>query len=290
MPLFRGRDVLQGVDSSISIGPVGDPTSLLSIGVEWYDRGPNPGSDDVILRAIDRIGEFHPGGKLGLVFRAGGRRLVIPISTRSEFVRNISLFQIYLERDGFRNRNLQTVPPEGLNRRRIETLWDQASLTRQEEEVIEAMRLLAPEIERLSMRRIDTDSDDRFPFVKIRHRVEPMTLRCLGDGVNRLFGLALALVNSKGGVCVADEIENGIHYAALTDIWRFILRMAASIDVQVFATTHSSDCVRAFQEAASESEEEGVLIRLGRKGDRTIVAEFDEETLAIAVDGDIEVR
>ena len=48
--------------------------------------------------------------------------------------------------------------------------------------------------------------------------------------------------------------------------------------------------VKAFEEAAKESEEEGVLVRLARKGDRTLVGEFDERELGIAVEGEIEVR
>jgi energy-coupling factor transporter ATP-binding protein EcfA2 len=50
------------------------------------------------------------------------------------------------------------------------------------------------------------------------------------------------------------------------------------------------DCIKAFKGAARESEEEGVLVRLARKGDRTLVGEFDERELEIAVEGEIEVR
>ena len=62
------------------------------------------------------------------------------------------------------------------------------------------------------------------------------------------------------------------------------------LNVQVFATTHSYDCIKAFEAAASKSEEEGVLVRLAQKGDRTFVGEFDENELGIAVEGQIEVR
>jgi predicted ATP-dependent endonuclease of OLD family len=98
------------------------------------------------------------------------------------------------------------------------------------------------------------------------------------------------LANAADGILLVDEIENGLHYTLQPEVWRFILQVATRLNVQVFATTHSSDCVRAFQEASAESDEEGVLIRLARKGDRIIVGEFDEETLAVAVEGNIEVR
>ena len=97
-------------------------------------------------------------------------------------------------------------------------------------------------------------------------------------------------MNAKDGLLLIDEIENGLHYTIQAEVWRFIFRVAASLNVQVFATTHSSDCVAAFQAAASESAEDGVLIRLSRRDDRVRAVELDEDELEIAVDNKIEVR
>lgn len=130
----------------------------------------------------------------------------------------------------------------------------------------------------------------RIPFVKLESFEEPLPLRALGDGANRLFGLALALASARDGLLLVDEIENGLHYSVQPDVWRLVFEMATRLNVQVFATTHSYDCIKAFEEAARESEEEGVLVRLARKGDRTLVGEFDERELEIAVEGEIEVR
>mgnify|MGYP001799463628 CR=1 FL=1 len=69
-----------------------------------------------------------------------------------------------------------------------------------------------------------------------------------------------------------------------------IFRSASKLNVQVFATTHSLDCIKAFETAAWESEEEGVLIRLAQKAGRIFVGEFDERDLKIVVEGQIEVR
>ena len=59
---------------------------------------------------------------------------------------------------------------------------------------------------------------------------------------------------------------------------------------RVFATTHSYECISAFQEAAKESEEEGILIGLLQKKGRFFVGEYSENELGIAVEGNIEVR
>ena len=66
-----------------------------------------------------------------------------------------------------------------------------------------------------------------------------MSLRSLGDGAVRLFGVALALANSQGGFLLIDEAENGIHHTIQRDFWRMVLLTAQENNVQVFATTHS---------------------------------------------------
>jgi hypothetical protein len=74
------------------------------------------------------------------------------------------------------------------------------------------------------------------------------------------------------------------------DIWRAIFRLAKDLNVQVFATSHSWDCVRAFQEAASESPQDGVLVRLSRLDDRIVPTLFSEKELKIVTRDGIEVR
>ena len=108
--------------------------------------------------------------------------------------------------------------------------------------------------------------------------------------MNRLFGIVLSLVNAKGGLLLIDEFENGIHHSVQLDAWRTIFRLAHDLDVQVFATSHSWDAIEAFQKAAAESQEDGGLIRLSRKGDPVIPTLFKEKELAVVTRDRIEVR
>lgn len=115
-------------------------------------------------------------------------------------------------------------------------------------------------------------------------------MRSYGDGLNRVFCLALSIINAKDGLLLIDEFENGMHHTVQYDVWRVLFRLAKSLNVQVFATSHSWDAVEAFQKAAAEDPEEGVLIRLSRMGDSVIPTVFTEEELAIATRDRIEVR
>ena len=128
-------------------------------------------------------------------------------------------------------------------------------------------------------------------MVVLNGKSERIPLRRLGEGMNRLFGLILALVNAKNGVCLLDEIENGLHFSIQPEVWRLIFEVARRLNVQVFATTHSWDCLTAFQEAASENEdEEGLVIRLVNKNGRIRVTFFDEKGMKVIVREGMEIR
>ena len=128
-------------------------------------------------------------------------------------------------------------------------------------------------------------------IVKIAGEAAPVPLPSLGDGATRLFGVALAVVNSRDGFLLIDEAENGIHHSVQQDFWHLVLLTAQQHNVQVLATTHSWDCVVGFARAASELENvAGVLYRIQRNGERLRAVEYPESELAIAAEHSIEVR
>lgn len=178
----------------------------------------------------------------------------------------------------------------GLDPHDVEYYWDKIALTHFEEYVSDAVRLVAPEIVKVGLKGIDENSMLRVPFASIQDTDFPVPLKSLGDGLNRLFSISLGLVNAREGLFLIDEVENGIHHSVMPDTWKLIFTLASKLNVQVFATTHSYECIAAFQEAAKESEEEGILIGLARKKGRLFVGEYSETELGIAVEGNIEVR
>ena len=59
--------------------------------------------------------------------------------------------------------------------------------------------------------------------------------------------MSTALV--QDGVVLVDEIENGLHHSVLPGVWKVIAKAAEQFNVQMFATTHSFECVEAAHEA-----------------------------------------
>ncbi|KKZ13813.1 MAG: hypothetical protein TQ37_03135 [Candidatus Synechococcus spongiarum 15L] len=74
---------------------------------------------------------------------------------------------------------------------------------------------------------------------------ELVPLSMMGEGMTRIARIILAISSAAGGVVMVDEIENGIHYSVLEKVWSAIANAAERAQVQVFATTHSFECMEA---------------------------------------------
>ncbi len=181
------------------------------------------------------------------------------------------------------------VSPHGLTAEATAELWDFIALTDFETYVTEALRIISPDIQRISF--VGESGRKRVPLAKLATHPRPVALRSLGDGVNRLLGIALSLASASRGVLLIDEVENGIHFTAQQKLWELIFRLAHQLDTQVIATTHGWDCIEAFQKAAkSDENEEAALIRLDTQNGDISPVSFSERELAIVTREQIEVR
>jgi len=179
------------------------------------------------------------------------------------------------------------VTGDGLSADEIVAMWPET--VKLKEELFGAVRIIAPGVEGLA--REDESGMERTPMLKIKGIDEPLSLRSLGEGMRRVLGIAAALVNARNGFLLIDGFENGLYYFAQVDLWRLIFQAAHRFNVQVFATTHSWDCIEGFQKAAQEdNQDEGLLIRLEYKRGDVVVTLFDERQLGIATRERIEVR
>ena len=113
----------------------------------------------------------------------------------------------------------------------------------------------------------------------------------MGDGINRILTIILSMLNCPaGGALAVDEIDNGLHYSVQEQLWKMVFSLANELDVQVFATTHSMDCLKSF--AHVNSGEDGLLIRLDARSDGEIVPQYysEPDDIRFAVESQIELR
>ncbi|MCB9430699.1 MAG: AAA family ATPase [Ardenticatenaceae bacterium] len=186
--------------------------------------------------------------------------------------------------------NSTYVTTKGFDYNFLAELWDKIELTPQEQTVINVLQILEPRLERISFPSSRaTNSGIR---LKLKGQDQPMPLTSMGDGMHRILMIAFTLVFSKNRYLLIDEIDTGLHYRTITELWRLIFETAEKLNVQVFATTHSLDCIRSFAEAIAlhENKDVGAIFRLQRRGDDIQAVRYDGERLILAVEQDIEVR
>jgi len=126
-------------------------------------------------------------------------------------------------------------------------------------------------------------------LVLTRDAQRPMPIGSLGDGMWRMFCIAVGLVRSRGGVLLVDEIETGLHYSAMEAMWRLVLQTAERLNVQVFATTHSSDCVNSLAGVCRGPSPGHVTLQRVELGEDEGVAYSQDEIWAAAQHG-VEMR
>ncbi len=282
--LFYGRKDIKAPVDPITIGPLKSPRDTLQINIQWFSRVANGEGIAVLQKTLfeDDISLAETSTPRFTTQLGEQREYSFPLEgggvTRSfrQDVKEVDCFFI---------------DANGLAKREIGALWDSIALTPQEKEVLNALRIIAPGVEDISVVGDPTSPRERTTIIKVIDIDEPLPIRSLGDGMQRMLGIALALVNAKNGLLLIDEIENGLHYSVQLDLWRLIFELARRLNVQVFATSHSWDCIESFQKASQENEKEaGVLIRLESKKGTVLPTIFNEDTLAIVTREQIEVR
>ncbi|NJL27135.1 MAG: AAA family ATPase [Thermoanaerobaculia bacterium] len=283
--LFSGFPAMKSMHEPVSIRGNGGKRSLeVVISKKWFSRRDGSAGDEGV-----EIAEEKP-------LAADNQGLLIEVKTAGR-TQLIPLANILAESGG--GNGYSDVPPlpciyigsHGVDSaKELGALWDRVVLSDQEQDVVDALRIIDPQISAVSMVGGDEPLRPRVAIVRTSGFKRPVPLRSCGDGLNRLFGIVLSLVNARGGFLLIDEFENGMHHTVQLDTWRAIFRLARNLDVQIFATSHSWDAIEAFQKAAAESPEDGVLVRLSRRDDKIISTVFREDELAVATRDGIEVR
>ncbi|HZS77279.1 MAG TPA: AAA family ATPase [Ktedonobacteraceae bacterium] len=264
--IFFGRKEITNLLETVRIGPVNDPNKTLTLTIGGFD----------FLNTVD-----DQGPRLSIHL---GQQQLVNFSIHSSTYPRLPLTEL-------KGIPCISISSNGLSRRLIGGLWDNIALTSLEQEIRAALQLIAPGTEAIGFVGDPLSGSGRIPIVKINNIEEPLPLRSLGDGMQRLFGIVLALVNARNGLLLIDEFENGLYYTVQPDVWRLIFQLARRLNTQVFATTHSWDCIEAFQKAAQEDTQDGaLLIRLENIKGKIVPTLFDERKLGIATRDHIEVR
>ncbi|MEM9776554.1 MAG: AAA family ATPase [Chloroflexota bacterium] len=207
-----------------------------------------------------------------------------------EAVENIIEMQAYTTRRNLASSNSLLISTQGFDFLKLAQFWDLITLTPKEDSVVEMLQILDPQINRISFQSLKGPNSGI--LIKRSNQDFPIPLGSLGDGIHRVMAIASALVSAENGYLFIDEIDTGLHYRAIADLWNLVFKTAAKLNIQVFATTHSSDCIDSFQEALDMQKDPslGRLFRLEKRSNNIVAVEYNNEDLAVATQQEIEVR
>ena len=277
--LFHGRDMW--VEPGIRIGPC-DASRQMVMKTVWMDSAPTASSTAY---------QFPRTQLLALAVMYQGQHWNVPLGYRE------------LNLPGRRFQPESEMPPAiGCNllgpglpdTPQLARFWDDVVITGQQSFVADALNLiLDTPVEWIAVvgDAAPSGSSGRRIMVKVAGNDAPVPLQSLGDGVARLFGIALALANSRNGLLLIDEVENGIHHTLQQRFWKLALRAAEQSNAQVIATTHSRDAVVGFARAIQDLEyADGVYIRLEKANHKMRAVAYSKKSLLAAAKYDIETR
>ena len=109
--------------------------------------------------------------------------------------------------------------------------------------------------------------------------------------MRRLLALSLSLVRTGDGFLLIDEIDTGLHFSVMEEMWRLVVNTALESNVQVFATTHSYDCVHGLAALLESTPELASQVSVQKiESSLAEAVGLDADQIRVAARQDIEVR
>ena len=76
----------------------------------------------------------------------------------------------------------------------------------------------------------------------------------IGDGVLKLMNILLAIIDYQNGFVIIDEIDNGLHYSVLKNLWKLIFDVSKEYKTQLFISTHNFETLKYLKEVLEEDD------------------------------------
>lgn len=156
-------------------------------------------------------------------------------------------------------------------------------------ELIEGLRVIDERVIDISI------SSNSVIYVDIGgSRLVPINI--MGDGIIKFLATIVNIYTSKNGILLIDEIENGLHFSSLINLWKLILKLSAKYNVQVFLTTHSIEVLKYLNQVLEVNDfadnKDKIMIytiqNLFEKGHKAY--KYDMESLKFSFENNIEIR
>ncbi|QYS92496.1 ATP-binding protein [Flavobacterium covae] len=173
------------------------------------------------------------------------------------------------------------------------SLYNRLSTKKEKESLLQTLKVIFPSVQNVEYKVEYKTIPNTFIFT-FEDKDEFIPLNYLGDGFKRIFYVVLKALSLKGKRIMIDEIEIGIHHSRQKDFFINLFKICKELDVQLFATTHSNECIKAFVEASTEveNEKEVRVIKLEESTDKTKIysSTFYFENIQAGFESNVDLR
>ena len=179
------------------------------------------------------------------------------------------------------------IPVNQPHQTEVVQLFDRVVLKRKKPVLLEALKRVEPRL--VDLHSLSPDGEQRV-YLELDGLATAVPLPQLGHGFSRLLYLYCSLLVTDAKLALMDEVENGIHYASLSILFKGVHDMATTQGVQTLMTTHSWDAIRAACEVFEDTPQLFQVIRLERTDDNIKAVCIEGERMLRLMAQDMEVR
>ena len=280
-PFFPHRDVdFLANDNFIQLGTQSGAICLLQRIAKYRE-------EETGTRLVKLVSHRHVTANQRLSIERQEVLVSLPVKGVDNQKAKTSRFKDVLHMTKFTNKGIE-IPPTGTTNRfkfqfvnckqltteKIEDIWAKIAMTDVEKKIIEALKIVDERIEKFSF--IKNDSRKYAPYVHLKEEKANMPISEMGDGMTHILNMIIALLGCENGILLLDEAESGLHYTTQHKLWKLIFELSEKYHVQVFATTHSVDCIRAFTDYNIEQKNIGCIYKLGWENDVLEATQYND--------------
>lgn len=114
--------------------------------------------------------------------------------------------------------------------------------------------------------------------IYIQHqRLGLVPIYAFGDGLRRILAIAFSIPRARNGLLLIDEIETAIHASLLNETFAWLVDSCKTMNVQLFATTHSLEALDAILNATPTEQD---VVGYGLRDNGKRVQRYSEDLLS----------
>lgn len=169
--------------------------------------------------------------------------------------------------------------------RQLADFYSALSKQNKEADFVNALKEQFPQISTIS---IETEAGTNILFVSVPWIDRKVPMALVSHGANAISSLLLSIAQVPRGIICVDEIESGLYHARYKKMWSQLAAFASKYDAQVFASTHSQECLEAAANALDVKN--FTLVQTSRTNGKLMARVIDGSDVAPAIKHGLEVR